>query len=290
MENGAVNCILSREDMIEHGLTVTDFIKEKEKVHDFLTSIVERAKEEVGYVNETGILSLRVIPMSKGRLSIIFSNEEEIEALDEMFHISDGDMDSITDIDDYNQDILSEYDDEDFEVSDDDETVLEAFEKDPLGLLDKLERHVTNRNIDRKNINPNMGFGQPIDGIFDDAILARKVSGPNSNVVRAGDNRVIGFYTKVLQFKSLERIIDFTKSLPHDEDVVTALFKDEEKNVYYIVLKKGKLGEKRFEQISTKIDEFADKTYINSAMENYLYEHCKCLIPNFALKKLSMLA
>ena len=46
MNNGSVRCLISEEDMQEHGLEVTDFLNDRDKVHEFLEIVIEREINE----------------------------------------------------------------------------------------------------------------------------------------------------------------------------------------------------------------------------------------------------
>ena len=127
MNNGSVRCLISEEDMQEHGLEVTDFLNDRDKVHEFLGIVIEKAKEEVGYVNETGILSMQVMPLSKGRLSIIFSEKEDFTMLNEMKNMFDGGVsyeDLQNMLDDMNDEDDDEYEDDDDDFEDTDEDIF----------------------------------------------------------------------------------------------------------------------------------------------------------------------
>ncbi len=72
-----VRCILTEQDMIDNGLEVEDFFKDKEKVQGFLENIVEQAREEVGYEMKSGMLALQVMPLPNKGLAITFSENSE---------------------------------------------------------------------------------------------------------------------------------------------------------------------------------------------------------------------
>jgi len=72
-----VRCILTEQDMIDNGLEIDDFFKDKDKVHDFLENIVEQAREEVGYEMKSGMLAMQVMPLPDKGLAITFSENAE---------------------------------------------------------------------------------------------------------------------------------------------------------------------------------------------------------------------
>lgn len=72
-----VRCVLTEQDMIENGLKIEDFFKDKDKIHDFLESIVEQAREEVGYELQSGMLAMQVMPLPDKGLAITFSENAQ---------------------------------------------------------------------------------------------------------------------------------------------------------------------------------------------------------------------
>lgn len=72
-----VRCILTEQDMVENGLEIEDFFKDKDKVHDFLENIVEQAREEVGYEMKSGMLAMQVMPLPNKGLAITFSENAD---------------------------------------------------------------------------------------------------------------------------------------------------------------------------------------------------------------------
>lgn len=73
LKTGAVRCILSSEDMKEHGLEIKDFMEQNEQATEFMHTLIERAAKETGYVAKTGMITLRVMQMSDDRISITIS-------------------------------------------------------------------------------------------------------------------------------------------------------------------------------------------------------------------------
>ena len=43
IDDETVRCIVSKEDMMEYGIVLEDFFKNRSKIHDFLHMIVEKA-------------------------------------------------------------------------------------------------------------------------------------------------------------------------------------------------------------------------------------------------------
>lgn len=77
IDEDTVCCLLTEEDMREYGLETKDFLTDKEKVHGFLETIVEQAKEEVGYESKSGMLAMQIAVLPDNGLAITFSEKAE---------------------------------------------------------------------------------------------------------------------------------------------------------------------------------------------------------------------
>lgn len=77
LDEHTVRCILSEEDMNEHGLKIEDFFTNKDKARSFLEDVVKQAQEEVGYETNGDTLAMQVMPLPKNGLSITFTERSE---------------------------------------------------------------------------------------------------------------------------------------------------------------------------------------------------------------------
>lgn len=77
LDEHTVRCILSEEDMNEHGLRIEDFFTNKDKARDFLEDVVKQAQDEVGYETIGDTLAMQVMPLPKNGLAITFSERTE---------------------------------------------------------------------------------------------------------------------------------------------------------------------------------------------------------------------
>lgn len=77
LDEHTVRCILSEEDMNEHGLRIEDFFTNKDKARSFLEDVVKQAHDEVGYETNGDTLAMQVMPLPKNGLAITFSERSE---------------------------------------------------------------------------------------------------------------------------------------------------------------------------------------------------------------------
>lgn len=269
MNNGSVRCLISEEDMQEHGLEVADFLNDRDKVHEFLGIVIERAKEEVGYVNETGILSMQVMPLSKGRLSIVFSEKEDFGILDEMKEMLDGGA-SYEDI----KGMLDEYeeDDDDYE-EDDDEEIYDELLKRISGFKDLLD------NDDETNkamLSDKDLFWENRDKIFndkkreDDILKLKKEKRTDT--------------TAIYEFSSLDNVMAYASNFSNENRITSRLYSGKDK--YYLVIEKGRLSKFCYNDICETALEYATRKKIPAGFMEYMQEHYKCIVKKNALNVL----
>lgn len=77
IDENTVRCIVTEEDMREYDVEIEDFLRNRNKVQEFLHTIVERASDEVGYEPKDGLLAMQIMMLPKNRLAITFSEKEE---------------------------------------------------------------------------------------------------------------------------------------------------------------------------------------------------------------------
>lgn len=75
IDEDTIRCIISADEMIEYGIEMEDFFRDKEKVNGFLETILKEAMEEVGELHHHGVMSMQIMPLSKNRISITFSEK-----------------------------------------------------------------------------------------------------------------------------------------------------------------------------------------------------------------------
>lgn len=104
IDDNTVRCILSEEDMNEHGLKLEDFFTNKDKARSFLEGVVKQAQDEVGYEATGDTLAMQVMPLPHNGLAITFSERSD-QALQSMLghlrsaieEISEEDVDAMMD-------------------------------------------------------------------------------------------------------------------------------------------------------------------------------------------------
>ncbi len=79
INENTISCILSEEDMLENNIVLEDFFRDKNKIHDFMDFLIQKAKEEVGFETSGDLFSLQLMPLPKNGLAITFSDHPDDE-------------------------------------------------------------------------------------------------------------------------------------------------------------------------------------------------------------------
>jgi len=84
-----VRCVLTEDDMIENDIELEDFFHNREKVHNLLEVIMNKAKNEVGYELNEDVLSMQIMPLPKNGLAITISGKDNKDVIDIIGKVND---------------------------------------------------------------------------------------------------------------------------------------------------------------------------------------------------------
>lgn len=77
IDENTIRCIITEEDMESFGLDLEEFLNHSGRSDEFLRYIVEEARDELGYQNDQGIVSMRLEVLNDGRISLTFGSGDE---------------------------------------------------------------------------------------------------------------------------------------------------------------------------------------------------------------------
>ena len=84
IDENTIRCIVTEEDMESFGLNLDEFLSHSGKSDEFLQYIVSEARDELGYQNDKGIVSIRLEVLSDRRISITFGSGNEKQIRDQV--------------------------------------------------------------------------------------------------------------------------------------------------------------------------------------------------------------
>ena len=89
INDATVQCIVTAEDMLEYGLTLSDIFERNEKGEGFLRDIIERAHDEVGYTLSGESIAMQITPLQDKGLAVTFTNESPMGFRDILQHLKE---------------------------------------------------------------------------------------------------------------------------------------------------------------------------------------------------------
>lgn len=89
INDATVQCIVTAEDMLEYGLTLSDIFERNEKGEGFLRDIIERAHDEVGYTISGESIAMQITPLQDKGLAVTFTNESPMGFRDILQHLKE---------------------------------------------------------------------------------------------------------------------------------------------------------------------------------------------------------
>ena len=89
INEATVQCIITAEDMLEYGLTLSDIFERNEKGEGFLRDIIERAHDEVGYTINGENIAMQITPMQNQGIVVTFTNEGPAAFRDILQHLKE---------------------------------------------------------------------------------------------------------------------------------------------------------------------------------------------------------
>lgn len=77
IDENTIRCIVTEEDMESFGLNLDEFLSHSGRSDEFLQYIVSEARDELGYQNDKGIVSMRLEVLSDRRICVTFGSGDE---------------------------------------------------------------------------------------------------------------------------------------------------------------------------------------------------------------------
>lgn len=89
---------------------------------------------------------------------------------------------------------------------------------------------------------------------------------------------------KVFRFESLYDLEQFVAAVELDKPITSTIYKDENDNSYYLLVKKGRLKMQEYQLLCQRIAEFAVLTSEQPYVEQFCREHFEIFIPKQAIR------
>lgn len=96
--------------------------------------------------------------------------------------------------------------------------------------------------------------------------------------------------TRAFRFENLASLEQFAASIELEKPITSTVYKDEIEDVYYLLVKKGRLKLKEYQLLCQRISEFAVLCSKQPYIEQYCKEHFEIFIPKQAVRILRKIA
>jgi adapter protein MecA 1/2 len=258
LDDDTVRCFLSSEDLEENGLKLEDFFHNSEPAREFLQTIVERAKEEVGYEFEGGPLAMQVSPMPEDGLVITFSEKSDSfwKGLSE--HLRDV--------------FLS---------------------KEKSGIADFLEQTKTGKEADSSELIENLlrGFIESRMEKMDQKEEKKEKAGkkqPDKTTKKETPEKQFPDFL-LYRFEKLEYIEKFCAGIQPGRFIKSQVYYLSEQDAWFLAVWRGRTAEANFRRFCAQALEYGMLVSDNACQMEYLKEHAECILEKDALKVLKTL-
>ena len=248
-------CTLTREDLADRQIKLSELAYGSEKAKRLFHDMIEQANYEFGFEVDDIPVMVEAIPLSGENIILQITKVEYPEELDTRFSK------------------FSESKEEDgFERFDEKSLFSENHGADDiLDMFEKMQADLK-EDIVEKEKNP-------------EQIGTKKVSKKAEEEKKATIvNLVKLFETKNLE--SLERLSHILDGYYEGENDI---YKDEMKNMFYLLVRKSHHSPEEFNKVCNIISEYAVSKKYTSATEAFLVEHGKCILKKEALQTLRMI-
>ena len=254
-----IRCTLTREDLAERELKLSELAYGTEKAKDLFRDMMQQASFEFGFEAEDIPLMIEAIPLNSECIVLIITKVEDPDELDTRFskfapsiHDDDSSLDDVLD------------------------TIAEGAD-DVLDLFKKIQNGKTGNSpvqdaapVEEKstdNASTAQSFKKALQKKLSDA------SAPNE-------------LTKIYSFSSLREVTSLSHILSDYYHGINSLYKQKEGS-YLLVISKSEHTPIEFNKVCNILSEYGSCIKSVPASEAYLEEHFEPIIKNSALQSLS---
>lgn len=249
-----IRCTLTKEDLADRQIKISELAYGSEKARSLFRDMIEQANYEFGFEADDIPLMIEAIPLSGENIILQITKVEYPEELDTRFSkFSEGEDDS-EDLSDANL----------FEGVQGADDILGLFKKMKEDLEEKIqEKEKATEDIHVEKHQP--------------AVKEKKALEPSVNL------------TKMFEFRSLEQLERLANVLGSFYAGENDVYKDEQKNRFYLLIRKSQHTPEEFNKVCNVISEYASQKKYSAATEAFFMEHGKLILKGNALAVLNSL-
>lgn len=269
-----IRCTLTREDLDERQLKISEIAYGSEKAKNLFRDVMQQASYEFGFEAEDIPLMIEAIPMNTGCVVFIITKVEDPEELDTRFsRFAPSVNDSEESDADSEEDIYSAYDD------DDDIMQIEPDESKPVGPT-RIEA----------TIGGNIQSAEDVFDLFKK--LASKAAGVAAAQNQSKDQNKAAAplpVFRVFSFKDINQLAEACHVVETFYEGESVLYKNPKKSGYNLVLVREETPVKDFLKLCNIMMEYGQVEHVTASGLAYIQEHCDILVPSGAIAAMARL-
>lgn len=251
-----IRCTLTKEDLADRQIKISELAYGSEKARSLFRDMIEQANYEFGFEADDIPLMIEAIPLSGENIILQITKVEYPEELDTRFSkFSEGEEEEDAGSSETN--MFS-----DIQGADD---ILGLFQK----MKEDLEEQVKEKESQVENISVPLSSNESISNVKEKEIPVN--------------------LTKMFEFRNLEQLERLAHVLGGYYTGNNDVYKDENKNRFYLLIRKSQHTPEEFNKVCNIISEYSAQKKYSSATEAFFMEHGKLILKGNALQVLESL-
>lgn len=247
-----IRCMLTKEDLADRQIKLSELAYGSEKAKNLFRDMIDQANLQFGFEADDIPLMIEAIPLTGENIVLQITKVEYPEELDTRFSKFSAGSDE-----------KGVFESEDFSIFSDQQgadDVLDLFKK----MKEDLEKQVEEKEKHPEQV----GTGQEKEDL---SVNEKKKEIPVN-------------FTKMYEFQTLEQMERLAVILGGYYHGENDLYKDERRNRYYLLVRKGSHTPEEFNKVCNIISEYASGKKYTTAAEAFFKEHGKEIIKGNALQ------
>ncbi len=266
LNDNQVKCTLSREDLAERDLRITELAYGTEKAKGLFRDMVQKASYELGFDSQDVPLMIEAIPTYPDSLVLLISKAPEAYETDSRFASFTEDSE----------------DSEEFDIIDEDDFYNSSYDEDDFS---SVSSYTNFGDDDYKN---NLSDDPLSIDLNQNSISAAKLLGNQSSSLNP-DLPSVRDIISVFEFEKLDDISNLAENLVYVYTGKNSLYKDVDFKKYFLVVHKSEHTLSEYNKICNLISEYGKHINGTYATDEYYEEHFEPLISDHALQVLGSL-
>lgn len=279
-----ITCIITEDDMYEQGIKLEDLFEKKKEAMDFLHEVMKKAEEEVDYKPTGSFMPMQITVLPDHSISLTLSENASASISEIIKNLTDKagiklpkkvleDLgDATADEDRINR--INEY--------------LKSLKEFTSTVKKAMEDTVTPETLEKLTAKMDEG---PQDGNNNVHLPAGPAGRRNiDDATRKKDERRINYHEVIYCFENLRTVIDFSRAVPEDIQIGSALYKNPSDEKFYMHLSRLDEDPKIFAGIFTIAYEYGQFYARNLNVIAHIRENYDCIVGVDAIKTIAALS